>query len=148
MELKKSAIETVCHYSLFIGSKQHPVTISFYDGKFNGARYPFSGQYTREEWRALALIEEEIAYLERMYATEAGDGGQYHPCFTERNFDKIPTANPDMTTAEEDNIRMRDILWEIANSGVELDDERISYLRVQIDKELWKQILATAVGVK
>ncbi len=134
MELEKNAVETVYHYSLAIGSHQYPVTISFYNGKFNGVRYPFSGQYTREQWRALALIEQAIAEAEEVWAPKQGF--------------KIDPDMSFMSLAEEDNAKMRDMIWEIANSGVELEDERVPYLTIQIDKDLWKQILTTAVRGK
>ncbi len=49
--------------------------------------------------------------------------------------------DPDMTLTEEDNIRMRDILYEISKcqAGVVLNDPG-RHVLIQIDKDLWKRI--------
>ncbi len=70
VEIKITGIMTVFTYSLIIGDKQCQVEIAFEDGKFAFVSYPFSGKYTREQWKALALIEQTVAKLEQVW--EAG----------------------------------------------------------------------------
>lgn len=40
------------------------VTITFKDGRFESASFPFSGNYTRNGWRILADIEQKISDIE------------------------------------------------------------------------------------
>jgi len=40
------------------------VVIVFENGKFSRCDFPFRGTYTREQWKALAAIEEEIHRIE------------------------------------------------------------------------------------
>ena len=40
------------------------VVITFENGKFSRCDFPFRGTYTREQWKALAAIEEEIHRIE------------------------------------------------------------------------------------
>lgn len=49
------------------------ITISFFNGTFDGVSFPFSGHYTRNHWKILRFIEEEITRLENSYsAPKAG----------------------------------------------------------------------------
>ena len=41
------------------------ITIIFEKGKFVSAHFPFSGNYTRNGWRILAAISNEIDLIER-----------------------------------------------------------------------------------
>jgi hypothetical protein len=42
------------------------VFITFENGSFHHATFPFRGQYTREQWRKLAEIEAEILRIEKL----------------------------------------------------------------------------------
>lgn len=44
------------------------ICITFRDGKFEGAKFPFSGNYTRNGWRILAAIESKICDIETRLA--------------------------------------------------------------------------------
>jgi hypothetical protein len=46
------------------------VTITFENGKFVSASFPFSGQYTRNGWRILAEINNKIEEIEKKLAIE------------------------------------------------------------------------------
>jgi hypothetical protein len=39
-------------------------TITFEDGRFQKCTFPFAGNYTREQWRMLAELENEICRIE------------------------------------------------------------------------------------
>ena len=43
-----------------------------------------------------------------------------------------------------ENERLRRLLSEVAEGGVEFADERVRYVAVQIDRETWAEVLALA----
>jgi len=45
-----------------------------------------------------------------------------------------------------ENERLRRLLSEVAEGGVEFADERVRYVAVQIDRETWAEVLALAKG--
>lgn len=66
---KKVRTEQVFTYQINRGGMHHvtndgDVVIVFVNGRFDHARFPFSGSYDRNEWRILKAIEEEISRIE------------------------------------------------------------------------------------
>lgn len=52
----------------------------------------------------------------------------------------VPTLVADVRRLREENEKLRDLLAEVAGSGVELQDDRMRYLVVQIRRGLWARV--------
>lgn len=52
------------------------------------------------------------------------------------------TPRPDAAKARIDQVTdMEELLRDVASSGVELDDERLRYVVVQIDRQTWEALI-------
>lgn len=60
--------------------------------------------------------------------------------------DEVAELSERLTTAEQARDAAHALLREVGHSGVELNDPRMSYLVVQIDRETWSDVQALATG--
>jgi hypothetical protein len=74
MKLNPINMRTIYAYEVEVDGNPCLVDIIFQDGKFIRANCPFTGKYTRDMWRALALIERQVEKIER--AGAMGYGGR------------------------------------------------------------------------
>jgi len=52
------------NYEVTLDDVRRTIKIMFEDNVFSAAAYSFSGVYSRDEWRALAAIENKISEIE------------------------------------------------------------------------------------
>lgn len=67
LNLVDSARVDTYTYEITIDGKVNPIYIEFRNGQFDRVIFPFSGAYTRDEWKVLSKIEAEITRLEQVY---------------------------------------------------------------------------------
>lgn len=89
------------------------------------------------------------AYDSAAWPCILGGGWQAH-LFGDEDFDNaafiadartaVPTLVADVRRLREENEKLRDLLAEVAGSGVELQDDRMRYLVVQIGRDLWAKV--------
>lgn len=48
--------------------RRYQIEITLKNGIFHEVSFPFSGRYTRDQWRILSFIESEITKLEKRHA--------------------------------------------------------------------------------
>ena len=94
------------------------------------------------------------AYDSAAWPCILGGGWQVAEChahlFGDEDFDNaafiadartaVPTLVADVRRLREENEKLRDLLAEVAGSGVELQDDRMRYLVVQIRRGLWARV--------
>lgn len=94
------------------------------------------------------------AYDSAAWPCILGGGWQVAEChahlFGDEDFDNaafiadartaVPTLVADVRRLREENEKLRDLLAEVAGSGVELQDNRMRYLVVQIRRGLWARV--------
>jgi len=117
MEIKWDETEIIYVCYVQVENTRSRVEIAFKGGKFKHVNYPFAGKYTRDMWRALALIEQTIAEIEENIK-----------------------LSPDTDAIEAHSTYMRKLLTCVAVSEVVLNGTKQPYLVVNINRDLWQQI--------
>jgi len=54
---------------------------------------------------------------------------------------EVPIIAEELLELRKENEKLRELLTEIACSGVEYEDKRIDYVVVQVDRTIWKEDL-------
>lgn len=97
-------------------------------------------------------MSEIRTYYIKAFASAGGYTGDDLASYLENEplyTDDIGTAvdvTAEIAALRSENERLRRLLSEVAEGGVEFADERVRYVAVQIDRETWAEVLALAKG--
>lgn len=68
MKLRNSLVRDEKVYEIWMPSEEGAVYVAtayFIEGNFSRCAFSFKGDYTREQWKVLSLIEKELTKIEK-----------------------------------------------------------------------------------